>query len=193
LAQVLSLKVCLNGFLKVVMVAERIQLNNLPQARHHMLMALFEQESAAEGLVTRLTALGLESGNLSFLRVALGEVPTQRSLPVASASSAHYSFLGVICGSFIALLLGMVLYAANFLQLSFLEAMLVHTLALVILGGVLGGAVGAILASIQAQRTMTVLPSQSADSFIILIKSPPHLTAQCEAIAHELGARKVLS
>lgn len=96
-------------------------------------------------------------------------------------------------GSFMALLLGMVLYAANFLQLSFLEALLVHTLALVILGGVIGGAIGAILASLQAQKTIASVSSQSTDGFIVIVKASPHLTVQCEVIARELGARKVLS
>jgi hypothetical protein len=180
------------------MVAERIQLSNLPQARHQSLMAVFVHEAEAEGLVARMAELGIEPREVSIIRVALGEAPKRHIIPAPSASSisaisTRYSTRGIILGGFLALLLGVGLYAANFLQLSFLEALLVHTLALVILGGVIGGAVGAILASIQAQKASIALPSRDIDSFIVVIKAPPHLIAQAESQARELGARKVFS
>jgi hypothetical protein len=175
------------------MVAERIQLSQV--ARQPTLLAVFLEESAAENLVARLAELEVEPAGVSVLRVALGNLPT-RIHPVASPPaglSSRYATIGILLGCFFALLIGLSLYATNFLQLSLLEALLVHTLALVILGGVLGGAIGAIWASVQAQKQAALLLPQSTDGFIVVMKVAPHLTAQCEALARELGARKFLS
>lgn len=174
------------------MVAERIQLSQV--ARQPTLLAVFLEESAAESLVARLAELEVEQSRLSVLRVALGNLPT----PIHAAApppllSSRYATIGILLGCCFALLIGLSLYATNFLQLSLLEALLVHTLALVILGGVLGGAIGAIWASVQAQKQAALLLPQSTDGFIVVMKVAPHLTAQCEALARELGARKFLS
>ena len=177
------------------MVAERIQLSHLPQARQQTLMAVFAEEQAAEGFVARLAGLDIEPDQISLIRVALGEVPTRIHLPAQplALASSRASTIGIMVGGLLALLLGLLLYATNFLQLSLLEAFLVHTLALMILGGVIGGAAGAIWASVQAQKQAAMLLPQSTDGFIVIIKSPFHLIAQCEALSHELGAKKFLS
>ncbi len=177
------------------MVAERIQLSHLPQASSQTLMAVFAQEAEAEVWVTRLAELEIEMAQVSVIRVALGDVPTRPHFPLPPVSliSSRASTIGILLGCLIALLIGLILYATDFLQLSLVEALLVHTLALVILGGVMGGAVGAIWASAQAQKKAATLLPQSTDGFLVIIKTPPHLTAQCEALARELGARKFFS
>lgn len=177
------------------MVAERLQLSHLPQMSSQTLMAVFAQESEAEALVTRLTELEIKPDQVSVIRVALGDVPTRLHFPLPPVSllSSRASTLGILLGCLLALLIGLILYATDFLQLSLVEALLVHTLALVILGGVIGGAVGAIWASAQAQKKAAILLPQSTDGFLVIIKTPLHLVAQCEVLARELGARKFLS
>lgn len=177
------------------MVAERIQLSQLPQARYQTLMAVFAQETEAEELVRRVAELDIKFDQISVIRVALGDAPTRTHIPIQPIAllSSRYSTRGILIGCLIALFIGLSLYAANFLHLSFLEALLVHTLALVILGGVIGGAAGAIWASVQAQKKAATLLPQSTDGFIVIIKTPLHLITQCEALARELGAKKFFS
>lgn len=177
------------------MVAERIQLSNLPQSQHQTLMAVFAQEAEADRMVERLAGLNIEMEQVGVIRVALGTVPPSVTSPASPVPlvSSRYSTIGIILGCLIALLLGLILYATNFLQLSFLEAFLVHTLALVILGGVIGGAAGAIWASVVAQKKAITLLPQSPEGFIVVVKTPLHLLAQCESLARELGAKRFLS
>lgn len=177
------------------MVAERIQLSQLPHARQQTLLALFAEESAAESLVARLAECEVDMTQVSVLRIALGHLPVRipPTAPPVVTLSSRYATIGICLGCFVAFLLGLLLYATNFLQLSFLEALLVHTLALMILGGVIGGAIGAIWASVQAQKQAALLLPQSTDGFIVVMKVEPHLLARCEALARELGAHKFLS
>lgn len=177
------------------MVAERIQFSPVSQPRQQTVLVMFAEESAAERWVARLAELNIEAEQMSVLRVALGTVPTRipPTTPSTALLSSQYVTVGILAGCGIAFLLGLLLYATNFLQLSLLEALLVHTLALMILGGVLGGAAGAIYASAQAQKQAALLLPQSTDGFIVVMKVAPHCTAQCEALAREFGARKVLA
>ena len=91
------------------MVAERIQLSHLPQARQQTLMAVFAEEPAAEELVARLAGLDIEPDQISLIRVALGEVPTRIHLPAQplALASSRASTIGIIVGGFVALLLGL--------------------------------------------------------------------------------------
>ena len=84
------------------MVAERIQLSQVPQSRQQTLLAVFLEESAAETLVARLAQLEVEPASVSVLRVALGNLPTPIYLaaqPVALLSS-RYATLGIFLGGF---------------------------------------------------------------------------------------------
>ncbi len=177
------------------MVAERIQFSPLPQARYQALTALFAHEAEAEGFVACLTSLNLEPRAVTIIGIALGAPPKRMNGPrnTGPLNSSRYTTKGILLGCLVALLLGLILYGTNFLRLSFLEALFIHTLALIILGGVIGGALGAILASVQAQNIVTTLPPQNTEGFLVTIKMPPHLIPQGEAIARELGAKKVIS
>ena len=177
------------------MVAERFNFSPLPQARYQTLTALFVHEAEAEGFIAGLTSRKLEPSAVTIIGVALGEPPKRMSAASSqmSLNSSRYTTKGILVGGLIALVLGMILYGTNFLRLSFLEALLIHTLALVILGGVMGGAVGAILASVQAQNVATTLPPQNTEGFLVTIKMPSHYIPQGEALARELGAKKVIS
>lgn len=176
------------------MVAERIQFSPLPQSRYQTLTALFAQEAEAEGFVARLASFQIEPRAVTIIGVALGELPKRRNGPLHTGLNAsRYTTKGIVLGCLVALLLGLILYSMNFLRLSFLEAMFIHTLALIILGGVIGGAIGAILASVQAQNIITTLPPQNTEGFLVTIKMPSHLISQGEALARELGAKKVIA
>jgi uncharacterized membrane protein YsdA (DUF1294 family) len=176
------------------MVAERINLSDFSPARQQTLLALFAQEEAAETFVARLRELEIEPRDVTLIGVALGEPPKRlTALPYTKApNTSRYTTIGILGGGFIALLIGLTLYVADFLHLSFLEAMLIHTLALILLGGVIGGAVGAILASVEARHTVTTLPPQTTDGFLVVVKTPSYLAVQCETLARELGAKKVM-
>lgn len=175
------------------MVAERIQFSLLPQPRMQTLMALFSHELEVETFVTRLKSLGVELETPTIIGVALGEPPKRLPPPHLKApASTHFTMVGMGVGSCLALLLSLILYWTNFLHLSLVEAMLIHTVALIILGGVIGGAMGAIYASTQAQKMMTTLPPQNTEGVLITLKIPSHLIPQGEALARELGAKKVI-
>lgn len=178
------------------MIAERIQYNSLsPVPRYQTLTALFANEMAAEELVTRLTLYNLEPHTATIIGVAL-EKPVQ-GLDVSrlgyASNPTRQTTRGIFIGCLIGMLMGLLLYGADFLHLSFLEAMLIHTLALVVLGGVIGGAVGTILTSLRTQKLATPPPSQQTDGFLVTIKLPSHLYPQGEAIARELGAKKIIA
>ena len=177
------------------MVAERIQFSPLPQTRYQTLTALFAHEAEADGFVARLTSLSIEPRAVTIIGVALGEPPKRMTGPLNAGplNSSRYTTKGILLGGLVALILGLILYGTNFLRLSFLEALFIHTLALVILGGVIGGAIGAILASVQAQNIVTTLPPQNTEGFLVTVKMPPHLIPQGEALARELGAKKVIA
>jgi uncharacterized integral membrane protein len=177
------------------MVAERIQFSPLPHSRYQTLTVLFAQEAEVEDFVARLASFSIESHAVTIIGVALGEPPKRMTGPLSTEplKTSRYTTKGILLGGLVALVLGLILYGTNFLRLSFLEALFIHTLALVILGGVIGGAIGAILASVQAQNIVTTLPPQNTEGFLVTIKMPPHLIPQGEALARELGAKKVIS
>ncbi len=177
------------------MVAERIQFSPLPQTRYQTLTALFAHEAEAEEFVARLARLNIELRAVTIIGVALGEPPKRMNGPLHTGplNSSRSTTKGIMFGCLVALLLGLLLYGTNFLRLSFLEALFIHTLALVILGGVIGGAIGAILASVQAQNIVTTLPPENTEGFLVTIKMPPQVIPQGQALARELGAKKVIS
>ena len=180
----------------LTMIAERIQYNSLsPTPRYQTLTALFADEAAAEELVNRLAFYNLEPHTATIIGVALGE-PIQRldtSRLNYSANATCHTTTGIFIGCVVGLLIGLILYGADFLHLSFLEAMLIHTLALIVLGGVIGGAAGTILASLRSQQYTVPLPPQHAEGFLVTIKIPSPFIPQGEAIARELGARKIIA
>lgn len=177
------------------MIAERIKFDPLLQSRHQTLTALFDHEEEANAFVARLKVFEIDARFVTIISVALGEPPKRITLnpQIKSQRAGQYTVRGIVFGCLIALLIGLILYAANFLQLSFLEALLIHTLALMILGGVIGGAIGAIIASVQAQKIETTLPPQHTEGFLVTLKLPSHLLPQGETIARELGAKKVIA
>lgn len=177
------------------MIAERIKFDPLPLTREQTLTALFAAEADVEDFVARLGALDIATHAVTVIGVALGE-PPRRLNPAANAKPPNltrYTKKGGVIGILVASVVGATLYSTNFLHLSLLEALLIHTLALVILGGVIGAAVGAILASVQAQDTATTLPPQSTEGFLVTVRMPAHVVPQGEASARAAGAKKVIS
>jgi hypothetical protein len=174
------------------MIAERIKFDSIPQMREQTLTAFFAQEMEADDFIARLSALGIAARAITVIGVALGEPPQRLTVATKPPHLTLYTKKGGIIGILVALLLGVALYSVDFLRLSLLEALLVHTLALVILGGVIGAAVGAILASVQVQDTTTTLPPPSTEGFLVTVKMPVHVVPQGEALARAAGAKKVI-
>lgn len=175
------------------MIAERIKFDPIPQMREQTLTAFFAQETEVEDFIARLSALGIAAHATTVIGVALGEPPKRLTIAPKPPHLTRYTKKGGTIGVLTALLLGTILYSTNFLHLSLLEALLVHTLALVILGGVIGAAIGAILASVQAQDGMKTLPPQNPEGFLVTSKMPVHLVPQGETLARAAGAKKVIS
>ncbi len=175
------------------MIAERIKFDPLPLTREQTLTALFAEEAQVEEFIARLGALGIATQAVTVIGVALGEPPKRLNLTAKPPNLSRYTKKGGIIGILVALLLGAILYGTNFLHLSLLEALLIHTLALVILGSVIGAAIGAILASVQAQDTVTTLPPQNTEGFLVTSKMSVLLVPQGEALARAAGAKKVIS
>ena len=175
------------------MIAERIKFDPIPQMREQTLTAFFAREMEVEDFIARLSTLGIAAHAITVIGVALGEPPKRLTIAAKPPQLTHYTKKGGIIGILAALLLGVTLYSIDFLHLSLLEALFVHTLALVILGGVIGAAIGAIIASVKVQDGMKTLPPQNPEGFLVTSKMPVHLVPQGEAFARAAGAKKIIS
>ncbi|MBL8208745.1 MAG: hypothetical protein JNM09_31225 [Blastocatellia bacterium] len=177
------------------MIAERIKFDPLLQPRFQTLTVLFANEAEANEFVARIGVFDVAPHAVTMIGVALGFPPKRlpSSAHVKPPHLARYTQKGIVLGTLVALFIGSILYSLNFLQLSWLEAILVYTIALLILGGVIGGAIGAVLASLQTQNDAITLPPQNTEGFLVTIKIPSHLRPQGESLARELGAKKVIS
>ncbi len=178
------------------MVAKQVQFSEASEPRYRSLIVMYESEEDANQLLTQLAELKISLNHVTVLRVALGSQPKPIKITLRGSSASskvnRATFTGAGIGCCITFLIGLSLYEASFLSLSFFEAIFVHLLALVILGAVLGGTIGAIIASYQAQKQIDALPPQLADGFLVVIKTPVHLADQCVSLAHSLGAKKII-
>jgi hypothetical protein len=177
------------------MVAERIKFEPLPQPRYTTLTVLFAHEAEVDRFVSQLADRNLSPQAVTIIGVALGE-PPKRLATMANANTAHlkrYTQRGIVGGIVVALVVGVTLYRLNLWQLSFLESLLVYALALLTLGVVLGGATGAVLASLQTHDEVITLPPQNLEGFLVTLKIPSHLLPQGEALAREVGAKKLIA
>ena len=179
-----------------MMVAERLMLSLPPQRNKEAVVAILESESAAQQFMGRLRELGVPMRDVTFLRVATSDQSYQfrqnSQLSLRSPQSSKLIIVGAMTGFILASLLGSFLYSRDFLFLSLIESIVVYFVALVVLGVVIGSTSGAIIGAYQAQRTEAkLLPLQNIDGYLISAKLPTDRVVQCEAIAEELGAKKI--
>jgi len=181
------------------MVAERKNPSESQRKEYLTLVALYELEERANELLDRLSAMGIETDEATIVRVQppqqprpMGHPPEPGTLspPVRSAVT------GAIIGSSAALLIGVALYELGVLSLTFIEGLFLHAFVSTLAGAVAGAAIGALVAATRGRKrpAPAVPPVQSVtrEGFLVVIKTPPHLAEQSEAVARRLGAKEIL-
>ena len=182
------------------MAAERKDADEARRVEHLTLVALYEVESRADELLERLSALGVETGEATIVRVDLDERHRARGLPPAPPDAlsplARYAVTGAVIGAAACLIIGLVSYQASALSLPLVEGAFAHTLALMLAGAVVGAGIGAALASarqgaLRGPAEVTPL-GPSVDGFLVVVKIPPRLAEEAEAVARRLGAKEII-
>jgi uncharacterized protein YacL len=181
-----------------MMVAERLMLSLPPERSKEAVVAVLESESAAQQFMERLRALGVPMRDVTFLRVATSDQTYQfrqnTQLSLTSPQSSKWIIGGAITGFILTTFVGSYLFSINILFLSFIESIVVCFVAMAILGIVLGSMTGAILGAYLAQRSEAKpLPIQNIDGYLISAKLSNAQLIECQAIAEELGAKKIFS
>ena len=179
-----------------MMVAERLMLSLPPQHNKEAVIAILETELAAQQLMQRLREMGVPMRDVTFLRIATSDQSYQfrqsRQLSLSSPQNSKFTIMGAVIGFILASLLGSFLYSTNVLFLSFIESIIVYFVAMAILGIVIGSSFGAMFGAYQAQRAEeTPILIQNIDGYLISAKLPVNQVTQGEAIAEELGAKKI--
>ncbi len=179
-----------------MMVAERLVLSLPPQRNKEAVVAILESETAAQQFMERLRELGVPMRDVTFLRVATSDQAYQfkpnRQLSLTSPQSSNSTIVGALTGFILASFFGSFLYSRNFFFLSLLESIVVYFIAMGILGIVIGSTAGAIIGAYQAQKAEAqTLPIQNIDGYLVSAKLSGDRVIQCEAIAEELGAKKI--
>ena len=183
------------------MAAERKNAGEPQRKEYLTLVALYELEERANELLERLSALSIDTSDATIVRVELSQQPRvtgQPPVPRANHLSVSFRYLvtGAVIGGSTALLIGVVLYEASLLRLTFAEGLFVHAVASVLMGAVIGALIGSLIATAQKVRhpfpPAQVLQHLASEGFLVVIKTPPHLAEQAEAIARRLGAKEIL-
>lgn len=183
------------------MAAGRKDAGKSQPVEHLTLVALYEREEAANELLERLQALHIDTSDATIIRVDLDQHRREiGSAPAPSASSFSPILRGMVTGGLIAsaaaLLIGLGLYEAELVKLPFVEGLFGHVLAATVAGAAVGAALGAAIASVrqkkQLLRPAPAAQPASSDGFLVVIKTPPRLAEQAEAIARRLGAKEII-
>lgn len=183
------------------MVAERKDASETPRREHLTLVALYEFEERANELLERLGALSIDTSEASIVRVELSQSARSTgppALPQATALSPlmRSSVTGAFIGGGVALLIGVLLYEAGFLSLPFAQGLFPHAFVSVVVGTIIGAMIGALVSTTKKINRppvpAPVLQHLASEGFLVVIKTPPHLAEQAEAIARRLGAKEIL-
>jgi hypothetical protein len=166
---------------------------------HIWIVALYEQESRANELLDRLSAIGVDTSDATTLRVELNDqMRAARFTPVDSSFSLTMRSVvaGALIGAAAALVGGISLYAGGLLRLPFAEGLFAYALMSVVVGGVAGGLVGGLLGGAR-QRREDLAPVEQmqqikSDGYLVTVRMPPLLAEQAEEIARGLGAKQIL-
>jgi hypothetical protein len=168
---------------------------------HIWLVALYEQESRADELLKRLSAIGVDTSEATTLRVEIDEQQrAAKFMTVQNGSSlsptARNAVTGALTGGTLSLMAGLVFYATGSFNLPFTSGLFNHAVASVVVGAGVGAAIGSILGSAKehtmAQAPMTKMQQLKNDGFLVAVKMPTPLAEQAEEIARGLGAKEIL-
>lgn len=182
------------------MAAERKNASDTQRREHLTLVALYEFEERANELLERLGALSIDTSEASIVRVELSQTRTAEppALPQAAPLSPlmRSSVTGAFIGGGAALLVGVLLYEAGFLNLPFAEGLFSHAFVSVVVGAIIGAMIGALVSTTKKIHRppvpAPVLQHLASEGFLVVVKMQPHLAEQAEAIARRLGAKEIL-
>ena len=183
------------------MAAERKNASEAPRREHLTLVALYEFEERANELLERLGALNIDTSEASIVRVELSQSSRSAVQPVVPQATPlsplmRYSVTGAFIGSGVALVIGVLLYEAGFLSLPVAKGLFAHAFVSVMVGAIIGALVGALVSAVgkghRPAVPASVLQHLASEGFLVVIKMPPHLAEQAEAIARRLGAKEIL-
>jgi hypothetical protein len=163
------------------------------------IVALYEQESRANELLDRLSAIGVDTTEATTLRVEINDqmraakiTPLETPFSITSRSVVA----GALIGGATAFFLGVVLYSLGLLKLPYLAGVFHHALASVIAGALLGGILGAFLGASRQRRVSRIPIPQGhmlkSDGYLVTVRMPPPLAERAEEIARGLGAKQIL-
>jgi hypothetical protein len=166
---------------------------------HIWLVALYEQETNADELLDRLSAIGVDTSEATTLRVEIDEHQRAAKFRPATGSSplsptARNTIAGALIGAALALVIGLALYAAGFLNLPFVAGLFDHAVVSLVAGAIIGAIAGSILGSARQHAAAPLMKMRELknDGFLVAVKMPPPLAEQAEEIARGLGAKEIL-
>lgn len=176
------------------MAAEPLDLVESSLAGSGPYCAGFSRQAAAEQFMTRLVELGISASAMTMLEIAVRE-PEFRAFveegdDLSGVSNAPVT-VGAIVGCVLAAVAGYWLNRSTFLSLSILETLVVYFLALMMLGTVLGAAVGAIWASYSKSRYPRVVTRLMADCYLVTTRIGPEKLKEVEFLARSMGAKRI--
>jgi hypothetical protein len=152
-------------------------------------------------LLERLGALSIDTSEATIVRVELRQPPRAAGplpLPQPKPLSPfiRYPVTGALSSSSAALLIGTLLYEAALWRISFAAGLFGHVFISVLAGAALGAVIGILVAAVK-KISQPLPPAQflqhlASEGFLVVIKTPPHLAEQAEAIARRLGAKEII-
>ncbi len=177
--------------------------SGMPQTEnqeHIWLVALYEHEARANELLERLSAIGVDTGDATTVRVEIDDqLRRARYVPVndsALSPVVRSAVTGALLGGAAALLIGLIVYGFGLFVLSRDAGLFNHSLFYVIAGAVVGALVGSSFSSARQrkspQKKLPKMRQPKSEGYLVAVKMPPPLAERAEEIARGLGAKEIL-
>jgi len=172
------------------------------ETREHIwLVALYEHETRAEELLGRLSAIGVDTGEATTVRVEIDDrLRSARYTPVDGNSTlspvGRAAIAGALLGGSLALLLGLALYVLGLFSLPAVVGLFNHAIACVLAGALFGALAGSAVTSAKQKKSprakLPPMPQPTSEGYLVAVKMPPPLAERAEEIARGLGAKEIL-
>src|SRR5262245_26507852 len=146
---------------------------------HIWLVALYEIEERAEELLDRLNAIGVDTSEATTLRVEIDDRQQgAKFIPLSGGSTlplaARDAISGALAGAALSLFGGLTLYSSGLLNISYIAGLFNHAIVCVVIGGLIGASVGAILGSAKKHKMDRVPGAKmrrlKSDGFLVAVK-----------------------
>jgi hypothetical protein len=182
------------------MAAEKKPLENPTREEQLTLVALFQEEVQVTELLERLSALGVDTTQATTLRVDPGTDSSSSLLEEEESSelspATRNAVTGSILGAVAAMLIGVGLFEAGNQGVRLAQDVFSHSIIYAVVGAFLGSLVGALVAisrrSRRHDRLKSEITSGVSEGYLVAVKTSPQVAEQAEAIARQLGARRIL-